>query len=92
MTYLLCYFMDSKDKQGDEMKLLVDLSLTISNSEHHGLCRAISYILQALSAERAFNDRLTSPIRMQLPAKWAIAGNAGDFMINVCALSHYTMR
>ncbi|KAH8108473.1 high-temperature-induced dauer-formation protein-domain-containing protein [Phellopilus nigrolimitatus] len=65
MTYLLCYFMESKDKP-----------------EQHGLCRAISYILQTLSAERAFNDKLVAPIRLQLPAKWACQGTAGDFMIN----------
>ncbi|KAI5124045.1 hypothetical protein M0805_003874 [Coniferiporia weirii] len=65
MTYLLCYFMESKDKP-----------------EQHGLCRAISYILQTLSAERAYNDKLTTPIRIQLPAKWACQGTAGDFMIN----------
>ncbi|EJD02089.1 uncharacterized protein FOMMEDRAFT_20875 [Fomitiporia mediterranea MF3/22] len=65
MTYLLCYFMESKDKP-----------------EQHGLCRAISYILQTLSAEPAFNAKLSSPIRMHLPAKWACQGTAGDFMIN----------
>ncbi|KAL5529427.1 hypothetical protein ACEPAG_5412 [Sanghuangporus baumii] len=65
MTYLLCYFMESKDKP-----------------EQHGLCRAISYILQTLSAEPAFNAKLSSPIRVQLPSKWACQGTAGDFMIN----------
>ncbi|PAV24382.1 hypothetical protein PNOK_0145000 [Pyrrhoderma noxium] len=65
MTYLLCYFMETKDKP-----------------EQHGLCRAISYILQTLSAEESFNAKLTSPIRLQLPAKWTCQGTAGDFMIN----------
>ncbi|THH08544.1 hypothetical protein EW145_g2645 [Phellinidium pouzarii] len=65
MTYLLCYFMESKDKQ-----------------EQHGLCRAISYIVQTLSAERAYNDKLVAPIRMHLPSRWASQGSAGDFMIN----------
>ena len=58
----------------------------ISIKEQHGLCRAISYILQSLSAEPAFNSKLSSPIRMQLPSKWACQGTAGDFMINVSIL------
>ena len=63
-------------------------SASYKNQEQHGMCRAISYILQTLSAERAFNDKLTSPIKANLPSKWTCQGTAGDFMINV-SISRY---
>ncbi|KAN0107122.1 High-temperature-induced dauer-formation domain containing protein [Russula decolorans] len=51
--------------------------------EQHGLCRALSYIIQTLSAEHAFGLRLTFPIKSaHIPAKWNVAGAAADFMIN----------
>ncbi|KZT28593.1 hypothetical protein NEOLEDRAFT_1129424 [Neolentinus lepideus HHB14362 ss-1] len=50
--------------------------------QQHGLCRAISYIVQTLSAERSFGMKLSSPVKAQLPAKWQPVGTAGDFMIN----------
>lgn len=52
-------------------------------SEQHGLCRSLSYIIQTLSAERAFAVKLSTPIKVQVPAKWGVPGTAADFMINV---------
>jgi hypothetical protein len=51
--------------------------------DQHGLCRAISYIIQSLSAERTFGNKLAAPIKVQLPPKATVVGNAGDFLINV---------
>ncbi|GFZ44221.1 hypothetical protein JCM24511_01943 [Saitozyma sp. JCM 24511] len=48
---------------------------------HHGLLRMLSYLLQTLSADQAFAQALTSPIRLSIPAKWAVPGSAADFMI-----------
>lgn len=52
--------------------------------EQHGLCRALSYIIQTLSAEPTFGLKLSGPVKAQLPVKWNSPGTAGDFMINVC--------
>lgn len=60
--------------------------------EQHGLCRALSYIIQTLSAEPAFGRVLSNPIKSQLPAKWHTGGTAGDFIVNVrdlCFLVQY---
>jgi hypothetical protein len=45
----------------------------------------LSYLLQTLSADQAFAQALTSPIRLSIPAKWAVPGSAADFMIVVSA-------
>lgn len=58
------------------------MSITFQ-SEQHGLCRALSYIIQTLSAEPAFGRVLSNPIKAQLPAKWHTGGTAGDFIVNV---------
>ncbi|KAG6909456.1 hypothetical protein DXG01_000441 [Tephrocybe rancida] len=50
--------------------------------QQHGLCRALSYIIQTLSAEPGFGLKLTKPVKPQLPAKWNAAGTAADFMVN----------
>lgn len=50
--------------------------------QQHGLCRAISYIIQTLSAEVSFGLRLSTPVTIQLPTKWNSAGSVGDFIIN----------
>ncbi|KAM6500834.1 High-temperature-induced dauer-formation domain containing protein [Amanita muscaria] len=50
--------------------------------QQHGLCRAISYIVQTLSAESAFGTNLSLPLRVQTPAKWNTAGTTADFLIN----------
>lgn len=51
---------------------------------HHGLLRLLSYLLQTLSADQGFADALNKPIRLPVPAKWAVTGSAADFMIVVC--------
>lgn len=51
--------------------------------EQHGVCRAISYILQTLSAEPAFGAKMTTAIKVQLPAKWGQNDTATDLIIQV---------
>lgn len=51
--------------------------------DNHGLCRALSYIIQSLSAEAAFAQCLTSPVKVRIPAKWQTVGTTADFMITV---------
>ncbi|WWC70472.1 uncharacterized protein I206_104423 [Kwoniella pini CBS 10737] len=48
---------------------------------HHGLLRLLSYLLQTLSADKAFAVSLNQTIRMAIPSKWAVTGTAADFMI-----------
>ncbi|KAF8328817.1 high-temperature-induced dauer-formation protein-domain-containing protein [Cantharellus anzutake] len=51
--------------------------------QHHGLCRALSYVVQSLSAEMRFAMRLQDvmPARIPIPSKWQALGSAGDFFI-----------
>ncbi|KAG2364450.1 high-temperature-induced dauer-formation protein-domain-containing protein [Suillus spraguei] len=79
------YLLDS-DKAVDVLAYLLCYSLEIKDKpQQHGLCRALSYIIQTLSAESAFGNKLSSPINIQIPTKWvsqgASHGTAGDFMI-----------
>ena len=83
LVYLLCYCMEAKEKPGMGAAILFRWWLTDVIVEHHGSCRATSYILQALSSEKAFNDKLSTPLKVQVPSKWATQGTVGDFMINV---------
>lgn len=57
--------------------------------EQHGLCRSLSYIIQTLSAEKAFAVKLNTPIKIQIPPKWHVPGTAADFLINVRPLWFY---
>ncbi|PFH52389.1 hypothetical protein AMATHDRAFT_56905 [Amanita thiersii Skay4041] len=50
--------------------------------EQHGLCRALSYIIQTLSAEPTFGHKLLVPPKVQPPTKWIVPGTTADFMIN----------
>ncbi|TFK90942.1 hypothetical protein K466DRAFT_542519, partial [Polyporus arcularius HHB13444] len=75
------YLLDS-DKATNILAYLLCYSLEIKDKpEQHGMCRVLSYLIQSLSAERAFGMKLSSPIRAQIPPKFAATGNAGDFMI-----------
>lgn len=79
------YLLDS-DKAVDILAYLLCYSLEIKDKpQQHGLCRALSYIIQTLSAESAFGNKLSSPINIQIPTKWvshgASHGTAGDFII-----------
>ncbi|KAF9066874.1 high-temperature-induced dauer-formation protein-domain-containing protein [Rhodocollybia butyracea] len=69
IAYLLCYNLEIKDKP----------------QQQHGICRALSYIVQTLSAEPAFGQRLLNPIKASLPAKLPASGTAADFLINALA-------
>ncbi|KII88756.1 hypothetical protein PLICRDRAFT_41986 [Plicaturopsis crispa FD-325 SS-3] len=76
------YVLES-DKAVDIVAYLLCYSLEIKDKpQQHGLCRALSYIIQTLSAEPAFGLKLSSPVKAQLPAKWNSTGTGGDFMIN----------
>ena len=55
--------------------------------EQHSVCRAISYIIQTLSAEPSFGSRLNHPIGIQLPTKWGPVDTAAEFVIHVRMLS-----
>ncbi|KAI8998843.1 high-temperature-induced dauer-formation protein-domain-containing protein [Trametes punicea] len=75
------YLLDS-DKAMSVMAYLLCYGLEIKDKpEQHGMCRVVSYMIQGLSAERAFGLKLSSPFKAQIPQKWVVAGNAGDFMV-----------
>jgi len=77
-TYIL-----ESDKAMDVIAYIFCYGLDIKDKpEQHGLCRAVSYILQSLSAEHAFGVKLVSPLKVSIPQKWGAIGNAGDFLVN----------
>ncbi|KAF8061471.1 high-temperature-induced dauer-formation protein-domain-containing protein [Lyophyllum atratum] len=77
-TYVL-----QSDKSMDLVAYLLCYTLEMKDKpQQHGFCRALSYIIQTLSAEPGFGPKLTKPVKPQLPAKWNAAGTAADFMIN----------
>ncbi|KAK2460561.1 hypothetical protein APHAL10511_007031 [Amanita phalloides] len=73
-------------ESANSMNLVVNLlcyGLEIKDKpQQHGLCRALSYIIQTLSAESSFGVKLASPLKVQPPTKWSTTGTAGDFLIN----------
>ncbi|GBE82466.1 hypothetical protein SCP_0408500 [Sparassis crispa] len=76
------YVLDS-EKVTDLLAYLLCYGIDIKDKpQQHGLCRALSYIIQSLSAERAFGAKLSSPVRAQVPQKWSNLGTAADFMIH----------
>ncbi|KIK59645.1 hypothetical protein GYMLUDRAFT_44080 [Collybiopsis luxurians FD-317 M1] len=76
------YVLDS-DQGTDLVAYILCYSLEIKDKpQQHGICRALSYIIQTLSAEPAFGLRLTNPIKTSLPAKFTASGTAADFLIN----------
>ena len=87
LAYLLCYSLEVKDKPRKD-RFDVDGCHLPPNPlrfvEQHGLCRSLSYIIQTLSAEKAFAAKLNTPIKVQVPPKWHAPGTAADFLINVC--------
>jgi len=44
----------------------------------------LSYILQAMSADREFGAALNKPLNITVPVKWSVQGSTADFMIVVC--------
>lgn len=87
VAYLLCYTLEIKDKPREFTFSIPWLPKVTISSEQHGLCRALSYIVQTLSAEPAFGLKLSRAVKVQLPTKWNAPGTAADFMINVCSMS-----
>lgn len=83
LAYLLCYALDIKDKPRTSVSKEVVESCSPCCLEQHGLCRALTYIIQTLSAEPAFGNKLSNPVKLSIPAKWATSGTAADFMITV---------
>lgn len=45
----------------------------------------LSYILQALSADRAFGPAMNKSPEIAIPVKWAVQGSMADFMVVVSA-------
>ncbi|KAG6329974.1 hypothetical protein ID866_9117 [Astraeus odoratus] len=75
------YLVDS-EKMVDIVAYLLCYGLEIKDKpQQHGLCRMLSYIIQTLSAEPAFGAKLSLPVRVPIPSKWAAPGSAADFMI-----------
>ncbi|KAK1222795.1 hypothetical protein PQX77_014363, partial [Marasmius sp. AFHP31] len=75
------YVLDS-ERAMDLIAYLLCYNLEIKDKpQQHGLCRALSYIMQTLSAEPTFGLKLSSPIKANIPAKWAVPGSAADFLI-----------
>ncbi|KAJ3723483.1 high-temperature-induced dauer-formation protein-domain-containing protein [Lentinula guzmanii] len=76
------YVLDS-DQGMDLIAYLLCYKMEIKDKpQQHGICRALSYIVQTLSAEPAFGQRLTYPIKASLPSKFPASGTAADFLIN----------
>ncbi|KAI1787945.1 high-temperature-induced dauer-formation protein-domain-containing protein [Ganoderma leucocontextum] len=76
------YLLDS-ERGMDILAYLLCYGLEMKDKpEQHGMCRVLSYLIQSLSAERAFGLKLSSPIRAQIPQKFSTMGTAGDFMIH----------
>ncbi|KZT65447.1 hypothetical protein DAEQUDRAFT_752564 [Daedalea quercina L-15889] len=76
------YALDS-DRATDILAYLLCYGIEVKDKpQQHGLCRTISYIIQSISAERVFGQKLASPIKAQLPQKWSNLGTAADFMIH----------
>ncbi|KZT11488.1 uncharacterized protein LAESUDRAFT_692396 [Laetiporus sulphureus 93-53] len=77
------YLLDS-EKATDILAYLLCYGIEIKDKpQQHGLCRAISYIIQSISAERALGAKLISPVKAHVPQKWNNLGSTADFMIHV---------
>ncbi|WVW83585.1 hypothetical protein I302_105606 [Kwoniella bestiolae CBS 10118] len=75
------YLLDS-GKALDVVCYILVTSLDLKDDPaHHGLLRLLSYLLQTLSADKAFAVSLNQTIRMTIPSRWAVAGTAADFLI-----------
>lgn len=81
--YLLHYCVEIKDKPRELHAQPHHEAPTDLYPDLHGMCRAISYIIQSLSAEAAFGAKLTDPVKVPVPTSWNGIYNAGDFLIHV---------
>ncbi|KAF8911951.1 high-temperature-induced dauer-formation protein-domain-containing protein [Gymnopilus junonius] len=78
-----CSFVLDSEKSMDFVACLLFYCVEIKDKpQQHGVCRAISYIIQTLSAEPAFGLKLSNPIKVQIPTKWGPVDSAADFMIH----------
>ncbi|KAF7295126.1 hypothetical protein MIND_01051100 [Mycena indigotica] len=76
-------FLFESDRGMDIIGYLLCYALEIKDKPHqHGLCRALSYIVQTLSAEPGFGPRLLKTIKAQTGTKWNVPGTAADFIIH----------
>lgn len=94
VAYILCYCLELKDKPSTFISFLsCRLDLTFfSYPESHGICRALSYMIQSISAEPAFGPQLSAvPIRVALPNKWSIVGTSADFFVSVRVSSRHSL-
>ncbi|KAG8875367.1 hypothetical protein FRB97_005179 [Tulasnella sp. 331] len=72
------------DRLGDVLSYLLVFCLEHKEKpQHHGLVRALSYIVQCLSAETDFGNQLSQPIpsRVSIPSRWVTQGDLGDFFV-----------
>ncbi|GHJ86806.1 hypothetical protein NliqN6_3208 [Naganishia liquefaciens] len=75
-------FLSDSGKTSDIVGYIMLCCLELKdNPAQHGLLRMLSYILQALSADRTFGPALNEPLRINIPAKWVVGGHASDFLI-----------
>ncbi|CCA69579.1 hypothetical protein PIIN_03518 [Serendipita indica DSM 11827] len=72
------------DRAVDVMAALLCLLMEFKdNSKSHGICRALSYMVQSLTADPSFGPQLSSvTIKIPVPAKWNIIGTATDFFVS----------
>uniref|UniRef100_A0A8H7Y292 RecA family profile 1 domain-containing protein n=1 Tax=Psilocybe cubensis TaxID=181762 RepID=A0A8H7Y292_PSICU len=76
-------FVLESEKSVDLIAYLLFYCVEIKDKpQQHGVCRAISYIVQTLSAESAFGSQLSKPIKAQIPTKWGPVDTIADFMIH----------
>jgi hypothetical protein len=86
IAYLLCLALEVKDKPRKSISSMHFCRTQSPYTEHHGLSRALSYILESLSAYPAMGNKMPNQLRTRVPAKWSIQGSLGDFIINVCSI------
>ncbi|KAF5324653.1 hypothetical protein D9611_004387 [Ephemerocybe angulata] len=76
------YFLES-DKCMELAGYLLYYCVEVKDKPHqHGLCRAISYIIQSLSAEPAFGAKLGDPLKNPVPTTWNGVVTGGDFLVH----------
>ena len=59
-----------------------------------GLVKLSAFVLQTISAERAFGASLNKPLHssVSMPGKYAVEGSAADFLIQVKQCKHCACR
>ncbi|EAU88123.2 hypothetical protein CC1G_03795 [Coprinopsis cinerea okayama7 len=78
------YLLES-DKSTDLICSLLIYCIEIKDKpQQHGLCRAISYILQTLSAEPGWGSKLSAMVHQKsnIPTNWMGVSTFGDFLVH----------